>query len=125
MTLAATPERPPTHVPVVGRVSMDQVCLDLTEAGEVKAGDKVIVIDDQPAAPNSVENLARQLDTIPYELTTLIGTRVERIPRMRAKVADSAQQISDEHVSGGQEFKTEYIPRIPGRRSPLERVHSR
>jgi alanine racemase len=67
-------------VPVVGRVSMDQTILDLTEAGDVRVGDPVVVIDNDPAAPNSVEALARKLGTISYEITCLIGRRVRRLP---------------------------------------------
>lgn len=66
-------------VPVVGRVSMDQVTVDLTDAGEVRVGDEVVVIDNDPAAPNSVEALARKTNTIPYEITTLITSRVPRV----------------------------------------------
>ncbi len=125
MTLAAKPGRPSVQVPVIGRVSMDQVCLDLTEAGEVQAGDTVIVIDDDPAAANSVQNLSRELDTIPYEITTLIGTRVERIRRSRTKSTDLPSQISDEQFSREPGIKAEYIPRPSGHLSPLERVQSR
>jgi alanine racemase len=79
MTLEAVRGRGQVTVPVVGRVSMDQTTLDLTDAGDVRVGDPVIVIDDAPAAPNSVEALARSLDTIPYEVTCLIGERVARV----------------------------------------------
>ena len=65
-------------VPVVGRVSMDQVTVDLTDVPSVKVGDEVILIDNDPAAPNSVEALAARLDTIPYEITTLMGPRIAR-----------------------------------------------
>ncbi len=79
MTLAATRGLGRRTVPVVGRVSMDQTILDLTDAGEVQLGDRVIVIDRDPAAPNSVEAIARKLDTITYEITCLIGQRVRRV----------------------------------------------
>ncbi len=78
MTLEATRGRGHVRVPVVGRVSMDQTTVDLTDAGDVRVGDPVTIIDDDPAAPHCVEALARQLGTIPYEITCLIGPRVER-----------------------------------------------
>jgi len=66
-------------VPVVGRISMDQTTVDLSEAGDVRVGDPVTIIDDDPQAPHSVEALARQLETIPYEITALVGERVRRV----------------------------------------------
>ena len=66
------------QVPVVGRVSMDQTTIDVTNAGDVRPGDPVCVISDDPAAPHSVECLAEKLSTIPYEITCLLGGRVQR-----------------------------------------------
>ncbi|HSW45276.1 MAG TPA: alanine racemase [Phycisphaerae bacterium] len=78
MTLEPVRARGRSHVQVVGRISMDQTTIDLTEAGDVRIGDPVTIIDDDPAAPNCVEALARRLGTIPYEITCLIGPRVQR-----------------------------------------------
>ncbi len=80
MTLEARRGLAARTVPVVGRISMDQTAIDLTEAGEVRPGDRVVVIDRQPASPHSVEGLARGLATIPYEVTCLLGRRVRRVP---------------------------------------------
>ncbi|MGQ9651024.1 MAG: alanine racemase [Phycisphaerae bacterium] len=66
-------------ITVVGRVSMDQINLDLTDAGPVRVGDQVVIIDDNPSSPNSVESLANMTESIPYEITTLIGRRVRRV----------------------------------------------
>ncbi|MDM8008025.1 MAG: alanine racemase [Phycisphaerae bacterium] len=66
-------------MPVVGRVSMDQINVDLTDAGPVAVGDQLVVIDDDPSAPNSVESLATLTGSIPYEITTLMGRRVRRV----------------------------------------------
>lgn len=65
--------------PVIGRVSMDQTLLDLTDVPGALVGDEVVVISDDPAAPNSVVNLARIMQTIPYEVVALLGNRVARI----------------------------------------------
>jgi len=66
-------------VPVVGRVSMDQTILDLTAAPRANIGDVVEIISDDPAAPHSVERLARLAGTIPHELITRLGRRVRRV----------------------------------------------
>ena len=64
--------------PVCGRVSMDQITVDLTDIPEARVGDEVQVISPDPEAPNSVENLARLAGTIPYEITCRLGARVRR-----------------------------------------------
>jgi alanine racemase len=79
MTLDPIRDRRRVPVPVIGRISMDQTTVDLTEAGDVRVGDPVTIIDDDPAAPHSVESLARKLSTIPYEITCLVGPRVQRV----------------------------------------------
>ncbi len=78
MTIEAARGRRRLRVAVVGRISMDQTTVDLTDAGDVRVGDPVTIIDDDPAAPNCVEAIARTLGTIPYEVTCLIGARVQR-----------------------------------------------
>jgi alanine racemase len=66
--------------PVIGRVSMDQTIVDLTDVPGAQAGDPVLVISDNPADPNSVENLAAAAGTIPYVVTThLAGPRLHRV----------------------------------------------
>ena len=66
-------------VPVRGRVSMDQVIVELTDVPEAGVGDEVEVICDDPAAPHSAENLARLAGTIPYEITCALGRRARRV----------------------------------------------
>jgi alanine racemase len=66
-------------VPVLGRLSMDQAAIDLTDAPGAKAGDVVEIISPDPSAPHSVENLARLAGTIPYEITCRLGPRARRV----------------------------------------------
>lgn len=65
-------------VPVRGRISMDQIIVDLTDCPAAKIGDEVEIVSNDPAAPHSVENLARLAGTIPYEITCRLGRRVHR-----------------------------------------------
>lgn len=70
--------------PVRGRVSMDQVILDLTDApASAGVGEPVEVVSDDPAAPHSVVNLARLAGTISYEITCALGG--QRIARQAAE----------------------------------------
>ncbi len=63
---------------VCGRVSMDQMTVDVTDIPDVQVGDEVEIISSDPAAPNSVENLARLAGTIPYEITCHLGHNIIR-----------------------------------------------
>ncbi len=82
------------HAPVVGRISMDQTILDLTDVPGAIVGDPVTVIDDDHAAPNSVVNLARIMQTIPYEVIALLGNRVARVAYTSDTPAQKFETIS-------------------------------
>jgi len=66
-------------VSVCGRVSMDQVILDLSAVPAARIGDEVEIISADPQAPHSVENLSRLAGTIPYEFTCHLGRRARRV----------------------------------------------
>ena len=67
------------EAPVRGRVSMDQTIIDLTDVPDAAVGDAVEIISPDPAAANSVENLAALAGTIPYELISRLGRRAKRV----------------------------------------------
>ena len=77
--LVETASNVSTFVPVLGRVSMDQTAIDLTDVPAIAAGDDVTVISNRPADPNSVESLARLAHTIPQDVTCALGNRISRI----------------------------------------------
>ncbi len=61
-------------VPTLGVICMDMCMLDVTGL-DVKTGDEVIVFNDQ----HTIVDLAKQIDTIPYEILTNVSQRVKRI----------------------------------------------
>ena len=67
------------EAPVCGRVSMDQMTVDVTGIPDAAVGDEVEVISSDPAAPNCVEQLARLADTIPYEITCHLGHNIRHM----------------------------------------------
>ncbi|MHC5182218.1 MAG: alanine racemase [Planctomycetota bacterium] len=66
-------------VPVIGRVCMDQVILDITDVPGVQLGQTVTVVDNDHNSPCSVYALSDIADTICYEILTLIHAHVNRI----------------------------------------------
>jgi alanine racemase len=64
---------------VRGRVTMDQIIVDVTGAPGVRAGDTAVLLGKQGGQEISVETVARWAETISYEIFTGIGARVPRI----------------------------------------------
>ncbi|MDY7009621.1 MAG: alanine racemase [Planctomycetota bacterium] len=65
--------------PVRGRISMDQTIIEITDVPKAAVGDEVEIISADPAASNSVANLARLAGTIPYEILARLGRRIKRV----------------------------------------------
>lgn len=63
------------HLPVVGRVCMDQLMIDAGDHG-VAVGDRVTLFG--PGGP-SAEDLGHAIDTVSYEMLVGIAERVERV----------------------------------------------
>lgn len=65
--------------PVVGRVCMDQTMVDLGPQTDVKVGDDAILIGKSGEEEISCYEWAEKLNTITYEVTSQISSRVERV----------------------------------------------
>jgi len=65
--------------PIAGNICMDMIMLDVTHIPGVTAGDEVLIFGESNGVFQSVANIARALDTIPYEIITGIHPRVRRI----------------------------------------------
>jgi alanine racemase len=65
--------------PLVGRVSMDQATVDVTEVPGVRQGDEVVLIGRQGEAEIRAEEVAAWLGTIHYEVVSAILARVARV----------------------------------------------
>ena len=67
------------EAPLVGRVSMDQAAIDVSEVPGVRQGDEVVLIGRQGEAEIRAEQAAAWLGTIHYELVSAILARVTRV----------------------------------------------
>ncbi|MGB4327289.1 MAG: alanine racemase C-terminal domain-containing protein, partial [Tenuifilum sp.] len=63
-----------TLVPTIGNISMDTCTLNANGV-EVKEGDEVIVFGNKP----TITDMAKAMETIPYEVLTSISQRVKRV----------------------------------------------
>jgi len=64
---------------VLGRVTMDQILVDVSALPGVEAGEEVVLLGRQDGAEIPAAELAQKSGTIPWEIFTGIGRRVERV----------------------------------------------
>ena len=69
-------------VAVVGRVSMDQIIVDLTDVERARVGDVVTVVSWDVGRANSLDAMADAVGTIGYELATHLGAGGGRLERV-------------------------------------------
>ncbi len=67
------------RAPVLGRVSMDQIVVDVSHIPGVALEDEVVLLGAQGNERISAEEIAAWAETINYEVTTLLLPRVPRI----------------------------------------------
>lgn len=73
------------RVPVRGTICMDQCMVGLADVPDAKVGDEVVLIGSQQDEHISVEEVAGQLGTIPYELICALAARVARVYTKQGK----------------------------------------
>lgn len=66
---------------VLGRITMDQMIVDVTRLPQVKAGDEVVLIGRQGRQEIRAGELADWFGTVPWEVLTNITYRVQRVYR--------------------------------------------
>lgn len=67
------------RVPVIGRVTMDMIIIDITDVDDVAINDEVVLLGRQGDAEVSLHELADWAGTIPYEILCGISKRMPRI----------------------------------------------
>jgi alanine racemase len=65
---------------LLGRVTMDQILVDVSHLAEVQEGDEAVLLGRQGEEEIPAGELAAKAGTIPWEIFTGIGRRVERVP---------------------------------------------
>lgn len=65
--------------PIVGRICMDQMTVDVTDIPQVKAGDEAVLIGRSGKLEIHAEDLAQWTGTISNEIVSRLGERLERV----------------------------------------------
>ena len=65
------------RVPIVGRVSMDMLSIDVTGL-DISPGDEVVLLGRQGDERIDVREVAATIGTIPWELLCRLGARIGR-----------------------------------------------
>jgi alanine racemase len=73
------------YAPVIGRVCMDMMMLDVTHIPGVASGDIVTIVGEDGGKTLTFDEMARLSGSINYEKVCLIGKRVPRIYRQNGK----------------------------------------
>lgn len=67
--------------PIIGRVSMDYLTVDLNDCPASRVGDPIILVGKSGKREITIEDWARIKQTHPYDIICSLGNRVERVYR--------------------------------------------
>jgi Alanine racemase len=67
------------RAPILGRICMDQMMVDLSQIPEAQQGDRVTLVGIDGEDAITFEELARLVGTINYELACAVSRRVPRV----------------------------------------------
>lgn len=79
------------RVPLIGRVSMDQITADVAALDAVQEDDDVVLLGTQGSQRISAEEIARLAGTVNYEVTTSLLARLPRVYRRGGAVVEVAR----------------------------------
>ncbi|HTK33118.1 MAG TPA: alanine racemase [Candidatus Paceibacterota bacterium] len=65
--------------PIIGRVSMNIVIIDVSKMHDLKIGDEVVAISGKSTDENSVVGMAKKCGTISYEIAVHIPAQLKRV----------------------------------------------
>ena len=81
--------------PILGRVCMDQMMVDVTDIPDVQLNDRVVLIGRSGGEEITVEAIAAAADSFNYELVCGISRRVPRIHCRAGKTVHSVHYLLD------------------------------
>jgi len=67
------------RVPIAGRISMDMCTLDVSQVPDCAVGDEAVLLGEQGQERITADEIARKVQSIPYEILCALGKRAPRI----------------------------------------------
>lgn len=67
------------RLPQVGNICMDMCLIDITEVPDAQVGDEAVIFGSQLEETITVEEVAEQCGTLPYEILCAVSKRVPRV----------------------------------------------
>ena len=83
------------YAPIIGRVCMDQMMVDVTELQKVQVGDIVTLVGRDGDHVISAEEVAAFMNTINYEFICGLGRRVPRVYLENGEIIKIADYLTD------------------------------
>ena len=83
------------RAPILGRICMDQMMVDVTDIPDVALNDRVVLVGRSGEEEITMEQMADALDTINYEVVCGISRRVPRLYRRGGKTVHSVHYLLD------------------------------
>ncbi len=84
------------EAPILGRVCMDQMMVDVTGVPETQVGDAVVLVGRDGGREITVEQIAAAADSFNYEFICGISRRVPRLYRQGGKTVHAVHYLLDE-----------------------------
>lgn len=81
------------RLPIVGRICMDQMMIDVTDLDHVNIGDEVVLFGVGKNSYPKVEELALILGTINYEFICMMGRRIPRKYIKRGEIVETVDYL--------------------------------
>ena len=81
--------------PILGRICMDQMMVDVTHIPDVKVGDTVVLIGTDGKNSITMEEIAAAADSFNYEFVCGIGRRVPRYYLREGKIVQQVNYLLD------------------------------
>lgn len=67
------------RAPIIGRICMDQIMIDVSDINDIIVGDEVVIFGYGEKGYPHIDDIAKEVNTINYEIACMIGRRVPRV----------------------------------------------
>ena len=87
------------RAPILGRICMDQMMVDVTDIPDVQLNDKVVLVGTDGEETITMEQIAEAADSFNYEFVCGISRRVPRLYRQGGHTTHSVHYLTDTYYT--------------------------